>query len=294
MADLRREIPVAMISYLSNFVAESSSILRIVVIIVVIAGLHLAVIAVRHLSVRFKSLATRSKLSKPRTIASLATSAIVFVLYFIAFGLILKEVGISLKAYLASASIMGLAIGFGSQGLVQDVVNGLTIVFSGLFNVGDMVEISGQSGIVRGFGMRFTVIENSLGARVYIPNRTITNVVRYPRGYVRGVADISLPGDPAIGKQAEERVTSIVQGIFEQLPGVLMAPPSVEGRVKTISGKEFLRIEFRTWPGRGSPVETALKQEIAYALRALDRNYQDWMVTVNYEVEKKLVTLSDD
>lgn len=285
---------MAMISYLSDFVAEAGSLVRIVAIIVVIAGLHLAVIAVRHLSIKFKSMPTSAKFSKPKTIASLATSGIVFALYFIAFGLILKEIGISLKAYLASASIVGLAIGFGSQGLVQDVVNGLTIVFSGLFNVGDMVEISGQSGIVRSFGMRFTVIENPLGARVYIPNRTITNVVRYPRGHVCGVADILLPGDPAIGKQAEERVTSIVQGIFEQLPGVLLAPPSVEGRVKTISGKEFLRIEFRTWPGRGGPVETALKQEIPYALKALDPTYQDWMVTVNYEVEKKLATLSDD
>jgi small-conductance mechanosensitive channel len=291
---LRSEIPVAMISYLSDFVAEASSLLRIVAIIVVIAGLHLAVIGVRHLSNKFKSMPMTAKFSKPKTIASLATSGIVFALYFIAFGLILRELGISLKAYLASASIVGLAIGFGSQGLVQDVVNGLTIVFSGLFNVGDMVEISGQSGIVRGFGMRFTVIENPLGARVYIPNRTITNVVRYPRGYVCGVADILLPGDLAIGKQAEETVTSIVQGIFEQLPGVLLAPPSVEGRMKTISGKEFLRIEFRTWPGRGGPVEATLKQEIPYALRALDPTYQDWMVTVNYEVEKKLATFSDD
>jgi hypothetical protein len=74
----------------------------------------------------------------------------------------------------------------------------------------------------------------------------------------------------------------------------LLAPPSVQGRLKTISGKEFLRIEFRTWPGRGGPVETALKQEIPYALRALDPTYQDWMVTVNYEVEKKLATFSDD
>ena len=267
---------------------------RILIIVAVIIGVHMTAIAVRHLSNKFKSMATGARLSRPKTIVSLGTSMAIFVLYFVAVGLILKEVGVSLKAYLASASIVGLAIGFGSQGLVQDVVNGLTIVFSGLFNVGDMVEISGQSGIVRSFGIRFTVIENPLGARVYIPNRTIANVVRYPRGYVRGVADILLPGDPAIGKQAEERVTSIVQGIFEQFPGVLLAPPSVEGRVKTISGKEFLRIEFRTWPGRGGPVEAALKQEVPYALKALDPTYQDWMVTVNYEVERKLATFSDD
>jgi small conductance mechanosensitive channel len=267
---------------------------RITAIVLVIGGLHLAVTAVRHLSNRFKSLATRPGLSKTRTIASLATSAVVFSLYFAALGLILREIGISLTAYLASASIVGLAIGFGSQGLVQDVVNGLTIVFSGLFNVGDMVEISGQSGIVRSFGMRFTVIENPLGARVYIPNRTIANVVRYPQGYVRGVADITLPEDPKVARHVEAKVASIVTAFFEQFPGILLSAPSVKGRVKTGSGKEFLRVEFRTWPGRGTPIETMFKQEIVYALKTLDPNYQDWMVAVNYEVEKKPETQPDE
>jgi small-conductance mechanosensitive channel len=283
-----------MISHLSGLLAEASGLVRIIAIIVVIGGLHLAVIAVRHLSNKFKSLATGARLSKPKTIVSLGTSMVIFMLYFVAVGLILKEIGVSLKAYLASASIMGLAIGFGSQGLVQDVVNGLTVVFSGLFNIGDMVEISGQSGIVRSFGIRFTVIETPLGARVYIPNRTISNVVRYPRGYVRGFADITLPSEPKIARQAEGKVAVIINALFEQLPGILLTAPSIEGRVKTASGKEFLRVEFRTWPGRGTPVETALKQEIPYALKTLDPNYQDWMVSVNYEVVQKHASLSDE
>ena len=210
-------------------------------------------------------------------------------LYFSAFGLILSEFGVSLKAYLASASILGLAIGFGSQGLVQDVVNGLTVVFSGLFDVGDMVEISGQTGIVSTFGMRFTVIQNAFGAEVSIPNRIITNVVRYPRGYIRGLADITLPDDPQLAKQAEEKVKTIVQATFEQLSGTFVYPPSMEGRIKTSSGKEFLRVKFRLWPGRGSPIETVFKQEVYYALKALDPKYQDCMVTGKYEVDPDFV-----
>ena len=206
-----------------------NSLVRIVIIVAVIVGVHMTAIAVRHLSNRFKSLAMGARLSKPKTIVSLGTSMLVFVLYFVAVGLILKEIGVSLKAYLASASIVGLAIGFGSQGLVQDIVNGLTVVFSGLFNIGDMVEISGQSGIVRSFGIRFTIIETPLGARVYIPNRTITNVVRYPRGYVRGFADITLPSEPKIARQAEAKVAAIVNSLFEQFPGVLLTAPSIEG-----------------------------------------------------------------
>jgi small conductance mechanosensitive channel len=280
-----------MITNLAKFTAEISSPVRILAILAIVIALHLIVIAVRRLSRQIMSLKISSNLSKSKTIASLTTSVIVFALYFSAFGLILHELGVSITAYLASASILGLAIGFGSQGLVQDVVNGLTIVFSGLFNVEDMVEIAGQVGIVRNFGMRFTLLENSFGAMVYIPNRTITNVVRYPKGYIRGIADITLPDDAQIANQMEEKVSTIVKSTSEQLSGILVWPPSVEGRMKTESGKAFLRVKFRLWPGRGAPIETIFKQEVVHGLKALDPNYQDWMVTVNYEVERKSASL---
>ena len=277
--------------FLTKTMNALSSPVRILIIAAIMVGLHLLVILVRRISNKWMSSQVSAKLSKSRTIISLTTSALVFMLYFTAFGIILSEFGVSLKAYLASASIMGLAIGFGSQGLVQDVVNGLTVVFSGLFDVGDMVEISGQTGTVKAFGMRFTVIKNAFGAEVSIPNRTITNVVRYPRGYIRGLVDITLFDDPQLAKQAEEKVKTIVQTTFEQLPGTFVYPPSIEGRIKTSSGKEFLRVKFRLWPGRGAPIETVFKQEVNYALKALDPNYQDWMVTVNYEAERKIVSL---
>jgi len=277
--------------YLTKAMNALSSPVRILIIAAIMVGLHLLVILVRRISNKWMSSQVSAKLSKSRTIGSLTTSVLVFLLYFSAFGIILSEFGVSLKAYLASASIMGLAIGFGSQGLVQDVVNGLTVVFSGLFDVGDMVEISGQTGTVKAFGMRFTVIENAFGAKVSIPNRTITNVVRYPRGYIRGLVDITLFDDPQLAKQAEEKVKTIVQATFEQLPGTFVYPPSIEGHVKTSSGKEFLRVKFRLWPGRGAPIETVFKQEVNYALKALDPNYQDWMVTVNYEVERKVLSV---
>ena len=89
---------------MSRFPIEVNSLVRIGIIVAVIVGVHIIAIAVRHLSNEFKSLATGSRLSKPKTIVSLGTSMAIFVLYFVAVGLILKEFGVSLKAYLASAS----------------------------------------------------------------------------------------------------------------------------------------------------------------------------------------------
>ena len=269
-----------------------SGLIRIGLVVVIAGGAHVAVILVRRLGQSISKGPLGTSLSKARSIISLGTSMIVFVIYFTAIGMILKEFGVSLKAYLASASVLGLAIGFGSQGLVQDVVTGLTIIFSDLLDVGDMVEISGQTGAVQRIGMRFTVIRNHLGADVYIPNRSITNVINYPRGYIRCLVDVTLTGDADTASRMEQTATSIMTGAMDQFPGIFIYPPSVEGRIKTSAGKEFLRIKFRIWPGRGAPIESALKQEITQTLKLIDPAYSDWMVTVNFEVEKKAASVS--
>ena len=264
--------------------------LRILAILGLIIGLHLMVILVRALGSRLMLVLPRGTFAKGRSLAGLLTSVAIFVLYFAAVGLVLKEFGVSLTAYLASASVLGLAIGFGSQGLVQDVVTGLTLIFSDLVNVDDMVEISGQTGIVQTIGMRFLVLKNQLGAEVFIPNRIITSVINYPRGYVRCLVDINLSGEAEKADQMVKKIASIITAAYEQFPGIFISRPSSEGRIKTQSGKEFLRIKFRIWPGRNTTLETTFKQEIVQSLKEITPEFADWMVAVNYEVEKKTMT----
>lgn len=260
-------------------------------IIAVVIGVHLVVIVVRMISKRLMLAIPAKSFAKVRSVASLFTSIAIFLLYFGAIGVVLKEFGVSLTAYLASASVMGLAIGFGSQGLVQDVVTGLTLIFSDLVDVDDMVEISGQTGIVQSIGMRFLVLKNHLGAEVYIPNRSITNVINYPQGYVRCLVDITLGSNPSSANQMAKKAAAIVSSAMEQFPGIFVTRPSVEGKMRTSSGKIFLRIKFRIWPGRGATLETTVKQEIVQSLKELDSAYADWMVSVNYEVEKKSIPI---
>ncbi len=196
-------------------------------VLAIAAATHLCVRAIRHVTRRLSSTSAVQRWAKLRTLAGLATSILVFSLYFGALGLVLHEFGVSLTAYLASASILGLAIGFGSQGLVQDVVTGLTVIFSDLFQVDDLVEISAQTGIVQSIGMRFTVLLNPMGAQVYIPNRTLANVIVYPRGYVRCFADITLSTREDIAQQMLARVEAITRGFIQQYPGILRAQPEI-------------------------------------------------------------------
>jgi len=272
---------------IQEWYSGAPGILKIVMIAAASLLAHAFVLGVKKAGDFITTSQVGAKLSKTETIVSLVTSAIVFVIYFGGLGFILAILGLDLRAYFASASIIGLAVGFGSQGLVQDVVTGLTVIFSDLFDVGDMIEIGGQAGIVRRVGMRFTVIVNSFGAEVFIPNRMIANVINYPRGYVRAIADVTLPADETLAGRIEDAATTIMTGTAEQFPGILMTPPSIEGRQKTSTGKEFLRVKFRIWPGRGGPIETTFKQELLQALKAIDPAYADWMVSINYEVERR-------
>ena len=117
----------------------------------------------------------RSQKNRALTIHSLILNLLKYGIYFTTIGLIPGEMGINYAAYFASLSVIGLAIGLGSQGLVQDMVTGFFVVFEGQFDVGDMVEISGQTGIIEELGLRMTKLHNYLGEIMYIPNRNIVS-----------------------------------------------------------------------------------------------------------------------
>lgn len=264
---------------------------RIVLVLVIAAVAHLGVLGIRHLTQKLLSAEAMLRWTKLRTLAGLLASITVFTLYFGGVGLVLREFGISLTAYLASASILGLAIGFGSQGVVQDVVTGLTVIFSDLFQVGDLVEVTGQTGLVQSITMRFTILLSPLGAQVYIPNRTIANVIVYPRGYVRCFADITLSTQQETAQQMLIKVNEITRGFVQQFPGIQRYKPEISAPSSTPSGRVFVRVKFRIWPGRNGPIEGAYKQEMVAILKTLDTNYADWMVSINNEVSEVPVAI---
>ncbi|MFK7730114.1 MAG: mechanosensitive ion channel family protein [Pseudomonadales bacterium] len=257
----------------------------IVLLLIAIAGHILARLISRYsIQLNERQLSER-KYSKLRTIVSLLTSLFIFTIYFLVVGFILSEFGVSLKAYLASASIIGLAVGFGSQNLVQDVITGLTVVFTDLFDVGDMVEIGGQTGIVKRVGIRFTLLKNPMGAEVFIPNRALTNVINYPHGYIRCLVDVSVPDSCKKLDAIAQTIETMTIAIEEQFPAILRGPVEQEGWTQTSMGNHYYRIKFRIWPGRGQPLETTFKNMLCQSLKQHAPEFQDWMVAVNYQVD---------
>jgi small-conductance mechanosensitive channel len=221
---------------------------------------------------------------KIATVTSLVVSALTFTIYFVAVGLVFHELNISLTAYLATASVIGLAVAFGSQSLVQDVVIGLTMVFSDAFDIGDVVEVSGQVGRVQRVGLRFTVLTNFHGQQVYVPNRNIGLVSRFRSGCIRAYADIQAPAgvDPAA-------VSALVEGIAlsmrAQYNSIIVADPRVFPiQTAEPGGWNYVRVRFRLWPGQGALIESTFRQRMLAAMRTLDPNFPEWMITVVYRV----------
>ncbi len=262
----------------------NATLMRLAVIVLCAVAAHLATMAIRWVSLRILKSRSHSD-AKLRTLVGFATSAIAFAIYFGAFGFILSELGVSLTTYFASASVIGLAVSFGSQGIVQDVITGLTVVFSDLIDVGDLVDLGGQVGIVERIGMRFTVLINFMGARVFVPNRSIANVVNYTDGYVRAYVDVRLPEDGSVSAEAAQAIVAIANAAFEQYPGIVLLPPESEGAFQTRSGAGYVRTKFKIWPGQGAVLETATKSAIAHEMRSFEPTYADWMVTVHYRAE---------
>ncbi|MGC9941029.1 MAG: mechanosensitive ion channel domain-containing protein [Verrucomicrobiota bacterium] len=272
---------------------ESSLGTRLMLIVVLAVLLHLTVKAVRNISewIINKSNSNKNPFDffthQPKfiTVIQLIASGATAVMYFLATGLVLQEFGVSLTKYLASASIVALAISFGSQGLVQDVVISLTLIFSDAMDSGDMVEIAGTVtvvGRVEEIGLRFTTLLNLYNQTVFIPNRTIANVSRFPQGGVYAYADIQLPAGADTPKVVQA-VEGIALGMWAQFGAIILSEPTMSSaQMAQGGGWEFLRVHFKIWPGQGSLIETTFRQQVTRTLKNFDPNYADWQVTVTY------------
>jgi small-conductance mechanosensitive channel len=224
---------------------------------------------------------------KVASVTTLVVSALTFTIYFAALGLILVQFGVPVEGYIASATVIGLAIGFGAQGLVQDVVSGLTLIFSDVLDVGDVADIGGQTGRVEAIGLRFTTLVTVLNQRVFVPNRNIAQINRYREGYIRVYADAQVPAG-STDEQALAVIERLAHGMFQQFQGIVLAEPEILGvRAAGPGGWRFVRVVFRLWPGQGALIEGTFRQRVIHALRELDPGYADWMVTVTYRTAEK-------
>jgi moderate conductance mechanosensitive channel len=265
---------------------------RLAVIVVLAILAHVVVNGVRQGSNRLltpagttnRAALAAQRFPKVATIVSLLVSTATFVVWFTAVGIALSQFGLQLTTYFATATVIGLAVGFGSQGLVQDVVIGLTMIFTSALDIGETVEVSGQVGRVERIGLRFTTLTNFLGQTVLIPNRNIAVVSRFRRGVVRAFMDVQVP--PSVdAEELADQLARIAAGLRAQHAAAILSEPEIEGVFAAgAGGWQYVRLKFRIWPGQQPLVETVFRQRILAFMRTLDEKYADWMVPVSYRI----------
>lgn len=190
----------------------------------------------------------RQHKSRTMTVYSILLNASKYVVYVLAIGFILNELGINYTTYLASLSVVGLAIGFGSQGLVQDMVTGFFIIFEDQFNVGDMVDINKNVGVVEELGLRMTRIKNYQDQRVVIPNRNISIVGNYSRGSLSAHVDVAVADESAFGSLSNAMV-HVAGEIKQQFDRLILDVPESVTQIKLGTGECFARLDLPIWPG---------------------------------------------
>ncbi|MFW6238076.1 MAG: mechanosensitive ion channel family protein [Halanaerobiales bacterium] len=164
---------------------------------------------------------------RSKTIQMLLKSILRYSIYFFAIMVILSLLNFPITSILAGAGIVGVALGFGAQTLVKDVINGFFILFEDQFGVGDYIETAGVQGIVKQVGLRTTYIDSRGGEEHIIPNSEIRQVTNYSMDSIRVMVDIGVAYDARSDKVIEvlekmcEEVAREKEDIIDEGPTVL-------------------------------------------------------------------------
>ena len=126
------------------------------------------------------------------TLASVIRHLLQVIIVAIAIVTILGQLGIKIGPILAAAGVVGLAVGFGAQSLIKDVINGFFILLEDQIRVGDVVEVAGKGGLVEKVNLKMTILRDLSGNVHFIPNGTIDVVTNMTKEYSRYVFDIGV------------------------------------------------------------------------------------------------------
>jgi small-conductance mechanosensitive channel len=215
----------------------------------------------------------RSEAAKHRhALAQVITWATLVVIYCATGIAVAGRLGIPLTSLVAPAAVVAVALGFGAQRIVQDILAGFFIITERQYGFGDLVHLgvpsmSSPMGTVEDVTLRVTTVRTADGEVVITPNGQINQVTNLSRGWARAVLDVPVPASADVN-QVSELLRRIGEEAYAEpeLSQLLLDPPAVMG-VQSIDVTQFqVRVVARTLPGKQFDVGRALRARIAAAL----------------------------
>jgi moderate conductance mechanosensitive channel len=194
------------------------------------------------------------------TALELVRSVIRWVIIITSFVWILASAGMDIRPVLAGAGVLGLAVGFGAQNLVRDIVSGFFVLLEGQYAVGDYVRIGANFGMVESVGIRVTVLKDLDNQRHYVPNGSITLVTVYEEPFVNHIVEVPL-ADPGDCEKATAAVGAMIRRVQREYQRYLVYHE--EPRAVMCDSAAIVRLPVAIFPTQ----DWLVNEEIPAAIR---------------------------
>ena len=190
---------------------------------------------------------TEERSGRLKTLSSLFNSMIGYVLFFVFVVLIFKAVGFEIMPFITTASVVGLAVGFGAQKLVKDVISGFFIIVDNMFVVGDTITVGTVTGQVQDMGMRVTRLLDATGRVILLSNGDIGQVINLSRNPVQEYIEVALTAGSDLNI-ARKAVNAAGQALFDAGDTALKSAPELSGVSAFTAASVTVRISVASDP----------------------------------------------
>jgi small-conductance mechanosensitive channel len=211
-------------------------------------------------------LLTERRRQRTETIGSVLRSLTSIVIFTIATAMVLSELAFDLGPVIASAGIVGVALGFGAQNLVKDYLNGIFMILEDQYGVGDAIDVGEASGIVEAVGLRTTRLRSVDGTVWHVRNGEILRVGNMSQGWSRALLDISVAYDTDTDRAAAV-IKAVADEVWrdEEFATVVMEEPEVWGVENLGIDGIAIRLVVKTAPLEQWSVARELRRRVKAA-----------------------------
>ena len=265
-------------------------------LIIIVVGAFIVVraanLAIEHLQFKLGRRHAQTDLEWQRraaTVAGILTRLVTATVGFVAILMLLRELSIDVLPILTGAGIAGLAIGFGAQNLVRDVISGFFLILEDQVRVGDLARINGVAGTVEQINLRTIVLRDGEGAVQVFPNGTITALANLSKQFAYAVVDMRVSYgedlDRVIG--AAREVGALLEQDAAWRP-LILAPLEIVGVTSQTDLFVIFRVKFKTLPLHQGRVANELRGRlmIGFAARGSGRMpANDYQFLTRWEIE---------
>jgi len=207
----------------------------------------------------------QARKARLRALQSVLMSAVGFILAFVAGIMILQSAGINIVPLITTASVAGLAIGFGAQKLVRDVISGFFILMEDQYGIGDYVTIGAVTGVIEDLEMRTTRIRDAAGKLYILSNGDITQVCNHSRGRLTISVDYALAPASDLDK-ARQALDGVGQSMAADFPNEVKEPFKCEGITQITAASVVIRLTGAVSPSSQESIRMELNARVRQAL----------------------------